>query len=331
MHRIRRGASDGFLPGIRKDYRVLLIGKHERLIGGAFLDIEAAKRQVGGKGSRILAGRVLHRRNRHNFQKPACGNHTAIQGSHARTLYPYMLQEITHAWGDRVLDLGCGTGTMTEILAEAGYDMIGVDNSGEMLAEAMEKRVESGHDILYLLQDMQEFELYGTVRAVVSVCDSLNYITEEEELEHVFALVNNYLDPGGLFIFDMNTIHKYQDVIGDTTIAEDREDGSFIWENSYDRENALNVYELALFLPREDGLYEKCEEEHVQKAYSIEAIKAMIVKAGMELVAVCDAYTHNPGDENCERLTFVAREHGKSAQNGYHGRIPEKPETHRAD
>ena len=230
-----------------------------------------------------------------------------------------------------VLELGCGTGTVTEMLADAGYDMIGIDNSEEMLAEAMEKRAESGHDILYLLQDMQDFELYGTVRAVISVCDSMNYLTDEEDLEYLFALVNNYLDPGGLFIFDMNTVHKYRDVIGDTTIAEDREDGSFIWENSYDRENALNVYELALFLPREDGLYEKCEEEHVQKAYSIEAIKAMIVKAGMELVAVCDAYTHNPGDENCERLTVVAREHGKSAQNGYHGRIPEKPETHRAD
>ena len=233
--------------------------------------------------------------------------------------------------GGLVLDLGCGTGTMTELLAEAGYDMIGLDNSEEMLAEAMEKRVESGHDILYLMQDMQDFELYGTVRAVVSVCDSLNYITEEEELERVFSLVNNYLDPEGIFLFDMNTIYKYQTMIGDATIAENREEGSFIWENSYDRENALNVYELALFLPREDGLYEKCEEEHVQKAYSIEAIKAMIVKAGMELVAVYDAYTHNPGDENCERLTFVAREHGKSAQNGYHGKIPEKPETHRAD
>ena len=203
-----------------------------------------------------------------------------------------------------IAELGCGTGSMTELLAAEGYDM---------------------------MQDMREFELYGTVRAVVSICDCMNYILEEEDLLEVFCLANNYLDPGGLFIFDMNTIHKYQDVIGDTTIAEDREDGSFIWENSYDRENALNVYELALFLPREDGLYEKCEEEHVQKAYSIEAIKAMIVKAGMELVAVCDAYTHNPGDENCERLTFVAREHGKSAQNGYHGRIPEKPETHRAD
>ena len=107
-----------------------------------------------------------------------------------------------------VLELGCGTGTVTEMLADAGYDMIGIDNSEEMLAEAMEKRAESGHDILYLLQDMQDFELYGTVRAVISVCDSMNYLTDEEDLEYVFALVNNYLDPGGLFIFDMNTVHK---------------------------------------------------------------------------------------------------------------------------
>ena len=212
------------------------------------------------------------------------------------------------------------------MLADAGYDMIGIDNSEEMLAEAMEKRAESGHDILYLLQDMQDFELYGTVRAVISVCDSMNYLTDEEDLEYVFALVNNYLDPGGLFIFDMNTVHKYRDVIGDTTIAEDREDGSFIWENSYDVENGLNVYELALFLPREDGLYEKCEEEHVQRAYPLDVIKGMIEKAGMELVAVYDAYTRNPGDENSERLTFIVREHGKSAENDYHGIIPERAE-----
>ena len=123
-----------------------------------------------------------------------------------------------------VLELGCGTGTMTGLLAGKGYDMIGVDNSEEMLAEAMEKRVESGQDILYLLQDMQEFELYGTVRAVVSVCDSLNYITDRDELRHVFELVNNYLDPEGIFLFDMNTVHKYRDLLGDTTIAENRDD-----------------------------------------------------------------------------------------------------------
>ena len=194
-----------------------------------------------------------------------------------------------------VLELGCGTGTMTGLLAGKGYDMIGVDNSEEMLAEAMEKRVESGQDILYLLQDMQEFELYGTVRAVVSVCDSLNYITDRDELRHVFELVNNYL-------------------LGDTTIAENRDEGSFIWDNSYDEEEGLNYYELAVFLPREDGLYEKSEEVHCQKAYPQEEIETLIKEAGMELLAVYDAYTLNPATEDSERLFFVAREKGKKKQ-----------------
>ena len=130
-----------------------------------------------------------------------------------------------------VLDLGCGTGSLTELLAGYGYDMIGVDNSEDMLELAMEKRLKSGHDILYLLQDMREFELYGTVRAVVSVCDSLNYITDPEDLVQVFRLVNNYLDPGGVFIFDFNTDYKYRKILGDCTIAEDRGTCSFIWDN----------------------------------------------------------------------------------------------------
>ena len=143
-----------------------------------------------------------------------------------------------------VLDLGCGTGTMTERLAGYGYDMIGVDNSEEMLELAMEKKTESGYDILYLLQDMRGFELYGTVRAVVSVCDSVNYITEPDELEEVFRLVNNYLDPKGIFLFDFNTVHKYRDVIGDSTIAEDRGVCSFIWDNRYYEKEQINEYDL---------------------------------------------------------------------------------------
>ena len=210
-----------------------------------------------------------------------------------------------------VLELGCGTGTMTGLLARRGYDMIGVDNSEEMLAEAMEKKVEDGLDILYLLQDMQEFELYGTVRAAVSVCDSLNYITEKEELLQVFRLVNNYLDPGGIFLFFMNTVHKYRDILGDDTIAENRDEGSFIWENSYDPDTGLNIYELAVFLPREDGLYEKCEELHCQRAYEQAEIEALIREAGMEIVGVYDAYTDKPASPDSERLLFIAREHGK--------------------
>ena len=147
-----------------------------------------------------------------------------------------------------VLDLGCGTGTMTERLAGYGYDMVGVDNSEEMLELAMEKKTESGYDILYLLQDMRGFELYGTVRAVVSVCDSVNYITEPDELEEVFRLVNNYLDPKGIFLFDFNTVHKYRDVIGDSTIAEDRGVCSFIWDNRYYEKEQINEYDLTLFI-----------------------------------------------------------------------------------
>ena len=107
-----------------------------------------------------------------------------------------------------VLDLGCGTGSLTEILAKKGYDMIGIDNSEDMLQIAMEKRADSGLDILYLLQDMREFELYGTVAAVVSICDSMNYLTDYEDLVQTLKLVNNYLDPQGVFIFDLNTGHK---------------------------------------------------------------------------------------------------------------------------
>jgi SAM-dependent methyltransferase len=222
----------------------------------------------------------------------------------------YLVEQLTsHGISDGlVLDLGCGTGTMTEFLAAKGYDMIGVDNSEEMLAQAMEKRMESGQNILYLLQDMQEFELYGTVRAVVSVCDCLNYLTEEEDLLEVFRLVNNYLDPHGVFLFDMNTVYKYQELLGERTIAENREDGSFIWENSYDPETGINVYELALFLPREDGLYEKSEEVHYQRAYPKEKICELLKEAGLELLAVYDAYTYDAPGEDCERLFFVARE-----------------------
>lgn len=214
-----------------------------------------------------------------------------------------------------VLELGCGTGSMTELLAREGYDMIGVDNSEEMLEEAMEKKAASGHDILYLLQDMREFELYGTVRAVVSVCDSMNYVLEEEELLQVFRLVNNYLDPGGVFIFDMNTPYKYREIIGDTTIAENREEGSFIWENFYDEDTEINEYQLTLFLPEEKGLYRKYEEIHCQRAYRLEVVRALLEQAGLEFVAAYDAFTREVPDEESERIYLVARECQKSTGN----------------
>lgn len=213
-----------------------------------------------------------------------------------------------------VLELGCGTGNITRLLADKGYDMIGVDNAPDMLEIAMEKKEADQQDILYLLQDMREFELYGTVKAVVSICDSMNYIIEEEDLLQVFRLVNNYLDPKGIFIFDMNTEYKYREILGENTIAENREDASFIWDNFYDEEGRINEYDLALFIPEEiqgETLYRKYEEVHYQRAYSLETVKNLLEQAGMEFVTVYDAFTHDAPQEYSERVYIIAREKGK--------------------
>lgn len=209
-----------------------------------------------------------------------------------------------------VLELGCGTGNICEYLAKKGYDVIGIDNSLEMLGVANEKKMESGMDILYLNQDMRNFELYGTVKAVVSNCDSINYILEKKDLIKVFKLVNNYLDPGGVFIFDLNTEHKYKE-IGDSVIAENREAISFIWENSYIPNKKLNRYDLTLFIKEEDGRFEKTEETHFQRAYSLEEIKEVINKAGMEFVSAYNGFTKNQPEIYSDRIHIIAREKGK--------------------
>ena len=211
-----------------------------------------------------------------------------------------------------VLDLGCGTGTLTEMLADSGYDMIGVDLSEDMLAKAMEKREKSGNNILYLCQDMREFELYGTVRAIVSVCDSLNYLLEEEDLLTVFKRANNYLDPGGLFIFDVNTTYRYKEIIGDKTIAENRDDCSFIWENYFDEETGINEYSLTLFiLDPDERTYRKAEEQHYQRGYELKCIKQLIEESGMIFIKAFDTDRNCEVDENTQKFTVVAKEKGK--------------------
>ncbi len=212
-----------------------------------------------------------------------------------------------------ILELGCGTGNMTELLASKGYDMIGVDNSEDMLELAMEKRLKSGHDILYLLQDMQSFELFGTVKAVISVCDSINYVTDEAELKEVFRLVNNYLDPRGIFIFDFNTEYKYREILGDRVIAEERDKCSFIWDNYYNEQDKINEYELTLFVQSEEDsdLYRKYQEVHYQRAYTLEKIKTLIEKAGLRYVTAYDAYTKKAPMYTSGRVCVVAQEYGK--------------------
>jgi len=215
-----------------------------------------------------------------------------------------------------IVDLGCGTGTLTRMLANRGYDLIGIDNSYEMLEVAREKEeLQSSGTIMYLCQDMRELELFSTVGTVISVCDCINYLLEEEDILETFKLVNNYLYPQGLFIFDFNTVHKYRDVIGDTTIAENREDGSFIWENFYDDDTCINEYDLTIYKKDSDSDEERfvrfCET-HVQRGYEADCILELVKKSGLEVVTCFDADTEGEIDEDTERVCVVAREVTKS-------------------
>lgn len=214
-----------------------------------------------------------------------------------------------------ILDMGCGTGNITQLLARADYDMIGIDNSEEMLSIAIEKKnvfaeEDKRSKILYLLQDMREMELYGTVSAVVSICDSMNYLLEEDDLLRVFRLVNNYLDKDGLFIFDLNTEYKYKYILGENIISENREDKSFIWENYYYESEKINEYDLTIYVKEntKENLYHRYEETHYQRAYSLEEVRALLEKAGLEYIAAYDAFSEQPPTEQSERIYIIAKE-----------------------
>jgi SAM-dependent methyltransferase len=205
-----------------------------------------------------------------------------------------------------VLDLGCGTGALTRRMAKAGYDMTGADASPDMLQEAMMNSGEEA-DILYLLQPMQELDLDGSVRAVISACDCINYILDPEDLKEAFRRIYATLEPGGVFIFDINTDWKYTNLMGENTFAESRDEGAFIWENYYDEESGINEYDLTLFIPDPDGRFTRYTETHFERNYAIPEMEEMLENAGFTVVGIYDDYTKNPLRDDSERAVFVAK------------------------
>lgn len=212
-----------------------------------------------------------------------------------------------------VVELGCGTGSFTEEMAKLGYDMIGIDNSGDMLGIARSKMEKAGLDIMYLEQDMCDMDLFCTAGTIVSVCDSINYLIEDEQIRKTFTKVNNYLYPGGLFLFDFNTLHKYRDVIGNVTIAENREDCSFIWENYYHEDEHVNEYDLTIFarLQGDGDVFRRSMETHYQRGYELDEMIGFVREAGLEVIEAIDADTHGAPNEESERIYIVAGEKGK--------------------
>lgn len=213
-----------------------------------------------------------------------------------------------------VLDLACGTGSMTVALADRGYDMIGVDASEDMLSEAYLRS--EGRGILYLLQDMRSFELYGTVGAVVCCLDSLNYLLTESDLSMAFSNVHNYLDPDGIFIFDMNTPYKFENIYSDNAyILEDELEANeeeppraiFCgWQNQYDKDTGICDFYLSLF-EEQNGAYLRSDEHQRERCYSLETIKKLLAENRLEFLGAFEDFNFSVPKEDCQRWYIIAR------------------------
>lgn len=228
--------------------------------------------------------------------------------------YPAWVQYVQDSWKrlgiipESVIDLGCGTGNITIPLAKAGIYVYGVDISEEMLAEAERKAFSQGLSIPFFCQDMVEMSLPYRVDCVLSLCDSLNYLTEEGELSAAFSAVKRHLNPRGLFLFDMNTEYKFKAVLGEKTYAAMAEDAAYFWENSFDEEAQINEYYVSFFLREKNKeTYERVEEYHYERAYSLEEVKKCLEENGFELLTVYDGYSFERAKEDSQRYFFVAQ------------------------
>ena len=209
-----------------------------------------------------------------------------------------------------VLDLACGTGRMTFELARRGYDMIGADISADMLMRARAKQEEE--NILWLMQDMRSFELYGTVGAVVCCLDAVNYLLSDDDVIKCFKTVHNYLDDGGLFLFDVNSPYKFENVFADNAYILE-EDGIYCgWQNEYDTESGICNFYLSVFKERSDGRYERYDEEQSERCYSTAALGAALEESGFEVLGFFGGHDMSPVGAESERIYAVAKKKQKN-------------------
>lgn len=210
------------------------------------------------------------------------------------------------------LDLACGTGVMTRALSALGHDMIGIDISPEMLSIARERSFENEQtDILWLCQDMRSFELYGTVDAVVCCLDSVNYLPDKEALLQCFRSVNNYLGPGGVFLFDVNTPYKFEQVYASNDYVLESEGVYCGWQNDFDTENGICTFDLTIFAEQANGEWHRYDEVQQEFCHSEALLREALHESGLEVIGFWSNFLEKPATPNDERWFFLCKGTGK--------------------
>ncbi len=208
-----------------------------------------------------------------------------------------------------ILDLGCGTGRMTLELSRRGYDMTGVDYSTDMLniaSKAAEAEGKSGQ-ILFLCQDMTDFELYGTVDVTVSCLDCINHLTTRRQLDACLSLVHNFLVPDGLFLFDINGKGTFETVYADQVYTVETEDSFCIWENRYDKKSQLCDFSITVFKETEDGKYVRADDVQTERMYTLRTMKKHLTDAGFEWLGAYADFAMTPATDEDTRIYIAAR------------------------
>ena len=203
------------------------------------------------------------------------------------------------------LDLACGTGTLTRLLAKNGVDVYGIDASAEMLSEAMQKTSEENLNILYLKQKMQSLDLYGTINTCVCTLDSINHLTKAEDVQKAFDKVAFFMDKDGIFMFDVNTVYKHNNILANNTFVYENEKVFCVWQNTLEENNAVTI-DLDFF-EEENGVYYRSQESFCERAYSDEHIKQMLAQSGFELEATYGDLTFDLPKETEQRVIYVAK------------------------
>lgn len=228
-----------------------------------------------------------------------------------RAEYIYSLLTENNVGKGILLDLACGTGSLSFLLEEKGFDVIGVDASEEMLSVAQEKKCEKGSDIIFLLQKMENLDLFGTIDAAVCTLDSINHISSEQGVKKALRNVALFMNDGGIFIFDVNTPYKHKEILGNNTFIYDTDDAYCVWQNTYNEKDGSVDICLDIFdYDKDEDVYIRTGEEFTEKCYDLEDLKAWAKEVKFEVLGVYEEFTKEEVKENTQRAVFVLKKHG---------------------